>query len=316
MNKLTKEIINDKSLVVKDNVLYLYKAADDPSNDYMQMMLINGVAVELGSTQVDMSDYYSKTDSDNKFAAKLDLDTLTEAVEGLQKTSGKLIALNDTSTYIEEMKKLKVNATSLVYIANTVTKELGVNDGAAYARGVVSRPNENLIDFSVSYGSEQTTFYGRYDLTTNTMINIRRDGDLFISDKQYTCDELLSKLSQEYVNKKLLERVMSAQELLDAGCGDDGGGASCKYLIDYAAPDTCQTGESRGKAIDIANWNCIFASSTSTKPGVKKHYFEDKTHSQIAKELGIEVKEESIDKNVLKIVHFLIIIVQYIVNKK
>ena len=80
LNKLTKEIINDKSLVVKDNVLYLYKAADDPSNDYMQMMLINGVAVELGSTQVDMSDYYNKTDSDNKFAAKLDLNTLTAVV--------------------------------------------------------------------------------------------------------------------------------------------------------------------------------------------------------------------------------------------
>ena len=80
LNKLTKEIINDKALVVKDNVLYLYKAADDPSNDYMQMMLINGVAVELGSTQVDMSDYYNKTDSDNKFAAKLDLNTLTAVV--------------------------------------------------------------------------------------------------------------------------------------------------------------------------------------------------------------------------------------------
>ena len=86
-------------------------------------------------------------------------------------------------------------------------------------------------------------------------------------------------VQQEYVNKKLLERVMSAQELLDAGCGDDGGGSSCKYLIDYAAPDTCQTGESKGKAIDIANWNCIFASSTSTKPGVKKHYFEDSSFS-------------------------------------
>lgn len=59
----------------------------------------------------------------------------------------------------------------------------------------------------------------------------------------------------------------------------DDRGDSCKYLIDYAAPDTCQTGESRGKAIDIANWNCIFASSTSTKPGVKKHYFEDDSFS-------------------------------------
>lgn len=79
LNKLTKEIINDKALVVKDNVLYLYKAADDVSNNYMQMMLINGVAVELGSTQADFSNIYDKSEVDSKFAAKLDLDTLTNS---------------------------------------------------------------------------------------------------------------------------------------------------------------------------------------------------------------------------------------------
>ena len=83
LNKLTKEIINDKSLVVKDNVLYLYKAADDPSNDYMQMMLINGVAVELGSTQADFSNIYDKSEVDSKFAAKLDLDALTASFNTL-----------------------------------------------------------------------------------------------------------------------------------------------------------------------------------------------------------------------------------------
>ena len=98
LNKLTKEIINDKSLVVKDNVLYLYKAADDPSNDYMQMMLINGVAVELGSTQVDMSDYYSKTDSDNKFAAKVDLDILTTTVNDKINKTSILTAIDNDAT--------------------------------------------------------------------------------------------------------------------------------------------------------------------------------------------------------------------------
>lgn len=84
LNKLTKEIINDKALVVKDNVLYLYKADDDVSNNYMQMMLINGVAVELGSTQADFSDIYNKSEVDGKFAAKLDLDTLTTSFNDLK----------------------------------------------------------------------------------------------------------------------------------------------------------------------------------------------------------------------------------------
>ena len=112
LNKLTKEIINDKSLVVKDNVLYLYKADDDASNDYMQMMLINGVAVELGSTQVDMSNYYSKTDSDNKFAAKLELDTLTTSVnDKIDKTS--ILTAKDSSATDDQ-----------VYSAKTINTEL------------------------------------------------------------------------------------------------------------------------------------------------------------------------------------------------
>ena len=72
LNKLSKEIINDKALAVKDNVLYLYKADDDPSNNYMQMMLINGVVVELGTTKIDMKDYYTKTETDNSFLKKTD----------------------------------------------------------------------------------------------------------------------------------------------------------------------------------------------------------------------------------------------------
>ena len=117
LNKLTKEIINDKALVVKDNVLYLYKAADDPSNDYMQMMLINGVAVELGSTQVDMSDYYNKTDSDNKFAAKLDLTTLTNSVnDKIDKTS--ILTAIDNDATDEQVYSASVMNTELDKKAN------------------------------------------------------------------------------------------------------------------------------------------------------------------------------------------------------
>jgi hypothetical protein len=84
LNKLTKEIIMDKALVLKDNVLYLYKDDTDTTNNYMQMMLINGVAVELGTTQVNMSDFYDKTEADNKFALKIDLDTLTTSFNELK----------------------------------------------------------------------------------------------------------------------------------------------------------------------------------------------------------------------------------------
>ena len=77
LSRLTKEVIDDKALVVKENVLYLYKDPSDMNNDYMQMMLINGVAVELGSTTCDFSSVYSKDEIDDKFALKIDLDVLT-----------------------------------------------------------------------------------------------------------------------------------------------------------------------------------------------------------------------------------------------
>ena len=75
MNKLTKEVIDDKSLVTKDNVLYLYKAPDDISNNYMQIMLINGAPVEMGSTEVDFDNYYNKSYIHSKVALKIDLET-------------------------------------------------------------------------------------------------------------------------------------------------------------------------------------------------------------------------------------------------
>lgn len=83
LNKLTKEVIDDKALVVKENVLYLYKDPTDMNNDYMQMMLINGVAVELGSTTCDFSSVYSKDEIDDKFSLKIDLDVLTTSFNNL-----------------------------------------------------------------------------------------------------------------------------------------------------------------------------------------------------------------------------------------
>ena len=83
LNKLTKEVIDDKALVVKENVLYLYKDPTSVDNNYMQMMLINGVVVELGATEVDFSNIYSKTEVNDKFALKIDLDVLTTSFNDL-----------------------------------------------------------------------------------------------------------------------------------------------------------------------------------------------------------------------------------------
>ena len=54
-----------------------YSAAVDESKRLIAL-------ATLGNTQVDMSDYYNKKDSDNKFAAKVDLDTLSTSLDDLK----------------------------------------------------------------------------------------------------------------------------------------------------------------------------------------------------------------------------------------
>ena len=102
LSRLTKEVIDDKALVVKENVLYLYKDPTDMNNDYMQMMLINGVAVELGTTTCDFSSVYSKDEIDDKFALKIDLDVLTTSFNNLVTTVDKKIEKDNIVTVLDD----------------------------------------------------------------------------------------------------------------------------------------------------------------------------------------------------------------------
>ena len=150
LNKLSKEVINDKSLVTQENILYLYKSDDDTSNNYMQMMLINGVSVELGTTEVDISTLYSKDECDSKFGAKLDLDTLTTSFNELKTTLG-TDGLNTTSQTvtgaINELKSDKVNRTDIVdNLTSTDTdKPLSANQGKVLKDEVNLKANDDEV---------------------------------------------------------------------------------------------------------------------------------------------------------------------------
>lgn len=166
LNKLTKEIINDKALVVKDNVLYLYKADDDTSNNYMQMMLINGVAIELGSTTCDFSSVYSKDDVDAKFALKIDLDMLTTS-------------FNNLVTSVEN----KVDKANIV----TVLDDTATDEQVASAKGVWDIASKGGLDWSSS---------------TITLINENDDLDSYTEAGTYRCKSktISSTLSNSPIN--------------------------------------------------------------------------------------------------------------------
>ena len=77
-----------------------YSAAVDESKRLIAL-------ATLGNAQVDMSDYYNKRDSDNKFAAKVDLDTLTTSVNDLKTVHDTHV--DDTDIHVTTSDKIKWN---------------------------------------------------------------------------------------------------------------------------------------------------------------------------------------------------------------
>lgn len=71
IQKLTSQIVDELPTEdIDSSVIYLIK--QDDTSAYMQYMYINGAFAELGSTQVDLSDYYKKSEVDTKLADKAD----------------------------------------------------------------------------------------------------------------------------------------------------------------------------------------------------------------------------------------------------
>ena len=66
---LTTEIVSSTADVTKENVLYLI-LSNASTNTYEQYMLIGGTATALGSTQVDLSNIYNKSEIDSKLDDK------------------------------------------------------------------------------------------------------------------------------------------------------------------------------------------------------------------------------------------------------
>lgn len=160
MNKLTKEVINDKALATKDNVLYLYKADTDTSNNYMQMMLINGVVVELGTTQVDFSNYYSKTDVDSKFALKLDLDTLTTSFNDLKAKVGSDTLTTTAQTHtgaINELNKNKEDKSNKVTTIDSTSTDTQYPSAKATYDGLNSKVDKSSIATTIDNTSTYDT---------------------------------------------------------------------------------------------------------------------------------------------------------------
>lgn len=107
INKLTSQIVDQLPTEdIDTSVIYLIKQED--TNTYMQYMYINGAWAELGTTQVDLSDYYKKSEVDTKLADKADkteLPTVPSVVSAFTNDAGYLTEYTETDPTVPAWAK-------------------------------------------------------------------------------------------------------------------------------------------------------------------------------------------------------------------
>ena len=104
LNKLSKEIVDDSSKVVKENTIYLI-LTNPVNNVYEQWLLINGTPQMIGTTEMNLDSVYTKDEADNRFALITNFNSLKTKVDGkVDKTD-----IVDNLTSIDTDKPLSAN---------------------------------------------------------------------------------------------------------------------------------------------------------------------------------------------------------------
>ena len=98
LSRLELKIVTDESSIVDSNILYLHKPTGQ--NSYNQYVVIEGNKVLLGTTDINMSDYYTITQADTKFTLKTDFDVLK---------TGVTTHTSDTNIHITTAERTKWN---------------------------------------------------------------------------------------------------------------------------------------------------------------------------------------------------------------
>ena len=148
LSRLELKIVTDEADIVDSNILYLHKPTGQTS--YNQYVVIEGNKVLLGTTDINMTDYYTITQADNKFVLKTDFDALKTEVDKVKTTLG-TDGLNTTSQTvtgaINELKSDKVNRTDIVdNITSTDTdKPLSANQGKVLKDEVNLKANDDEV---------------------------------------------------------------------------------------------------------------------------------------------------------------------------
>ena len=152
VRNLTTEIVSSTTDVIKENVLYLI-LSDASTNAYEQYMLIGGTATALGSTKVDLSNIYNKSEIDTK------LDNKANKSEVLSIDSVQTIAGSETNDTVYSSKLTKDELDKKVNVTDVVDNltSTDTNKPLSAKQGKVLEDNKlNKTDIVTTINSTST----------------------------------------------------------------------------------------------------------------------------------------------------------------
>ena len=134
INKLDSKIVDVlPTESISTSTVYLIKVAD--TTNYTQHMYIDGSWAELGTTQIDLTDYYNKTQADSKFATIETVETHTSDTDIHVNSSEKSLISKIPSN--GKLCATSVEDVSLTSITCTVPEEITIPDGYALTEYIV-----------------------------------------------------------------------------------------------------------------------------------------------------------------------------------
>lgn len=98
MTHITTEVVESIVDVTKPNVIYLVPAEAETDNYYEEYLLINGKPELIGTTRVDLTNYYTKTETDKLLNKKQPVGSYVTSVNGNAPDAGGNVKI-DVQTY-------------------------------------------------------------------------------------------------------------------------------------------------------------------------------------------------------------------------
>ena len=175
LSRLELKIVTDEADIVDSNILYLHKPTGQ--NSYNQYVVIEGNKVLLGTTDINMSDYYTITQADNKFVLKTDFDALKTEVDKVK--NDKVDKSGDTMTGTLTIKKSGDDATLLTFDTERSWSFKQGNTGASASLDLVSSGNDKkfrILNTDKTKGLEVHT--------SASATSVRIDGNKVITEDQ------------------------------------------------------------------------------------------------------------------------------------